>query len=131
MIYIGNFLHLTNQQNRDEMERRHGEFHLMVAAETVDQALALFKQRIVDLRADSAFFEGKCTVFLNQILGFEKIDREEAFMLNYKSVAGDPLMPFIGCSLPTDEADDCRIFEWEGQNLKSGGKANKLFIEFE
>jgi len=44
MIYIGNFLHLTNQQNRDEMERRHGEFHLMVAAETVDQALALFKQ---------------------------------------------------------------------------------------
>jgi len=131
MIYIGNFLHLTNQQNRTEMERRHGEFHLIVAAESVDQALDLFKQRIIDLRAESAFFEGKCSVFLNQILGFEKIDHQEAFMLNYKSVAGDPVMPFIGCSLPTDEADDCRIYEWEGLNLKSGGKANKLFIEFE
>ncbi len=131
MIYIGNFLHLTNQQNRSEMDRRHGEFHLIVAADSVDQALGLFKQRIIDLQAASAFFEGKCTVFLNQILGFEKIDQQEAFMLNYKSIAGDPAMPFIGCSLPTDEADDCRIYEWEGLNLKSAGKANKLFIEFE
>jgi len=131
MIYIGNFLHLTNQQHRTEMERRHGEFHLMVAADSVDRALELFKQRIVELRGDSAFFEGKCSVFLNQMLGFEKIDNREAFMLNYKSVAGDPVMPFIGCSLPTDDADDCRIFEWEGLNLKSGGKATNLFIEFE
>ena len=131
MIYIGNFLHLTNQQHQAEMERRHGEFHLIVVADDVGRALELFKQRIVDLRESSAFFEGKCAVFLNQILGFEKIDDRQAFMLNYKSIAGDPVMPFIGCSLPTDEADDCRIFEWEGLNLKSSGKANKLFVEFE
>ena len=131
MIYIGNFLHLTNQQHPTEMERRHGEFHLIVDADNVDQALEMFKQRITELRDSSSFFEGKCSVFLNQLLGFEKIDNQEAFMLNYKSVAGDPVMPFIGCSLPTDDADDCRIFEWEGANLKSGGMSRKLFVEFE
>jgi hypothetical protein len=130
MIYIGNFLHLTNQQNQNETDRRHGEFHLIVATETVDQALALFKQRILDLRTGSSFFEGSCSIFLNQILGFDQISDQEAFMLNYKSVAGDPAMPFIGCSLPTEDGDDCRIFQWEGSNLKSGGNAKKLFVEF-
>lgn len=131
MIYIGNFLHLTNQQQPTEMERRHGEFHLMVTADSIDRALELFREKIAALRENSAFFEGKCSVFLNQILGFETIDDQEAFMLNYKSVAGDPVMPFIGCSLPTNDSDDCRIFEWEGLNLKSGGKSNKLFVQFE
>ena len=46
MIYLGTFLHLTNQEERSESERRHGEFCLIVQAEDRDQAIRLFKERI-------------------------------------------------------------------------------------
>ena len=31
MIYIGKFLHTTNQQEKNEDKRRHGEFNLVVS----------------------------------------------------------------------------------------------------
>jgi len=39
MIYIGKFLHATNQQETDESERRHGEFNLIVEADNQDTAV--------------------------------------------------------------------------------------------
>ena len=39
MIYIGKFLHATNQQETEESERRHGEFNLIIEAENQDAAV--------------------------------------------------------------------------------------------
>lgn len=131
MLYIGNFLHLTNQNKQQETERRHGEFHLLVESESAVAALELFKRKIVEMRNTSTFFEGQSTIYLNQILGFPAFSDQEAVMVNFKSVAGDPSMPYIGCTLPTEDADDCRIYTWEGSRLVAGGKQTSLLIEFE
>ena len=48
-------------------------------------------------------------------------------MLNYKSIAGDPLMPFIRCSLPNDMTDSCRLFDWENNAPEIDGQQEKLF----
>ena len=36
MIYIGKFLHATNQQNKSRSKRRHGEFSLLVSASLLE-----------------------------------------------------------------------------------------------
>jgi len=130
MIFIGNFLHLTNQEKRTEAERRHGEFNLIVEAEQTEKAIHLFKERIIELRESSNFFEGDCSVFFNQLTGVEKFSKSKATMLNYKSIAGNPVMPFIGCSLPNSEGDDCSIYEWNDVTLEIDSEKSDLFIEF-
>ena len=52
-------------------------------------------------------------------------------MLNYKSVAGDPVMPFIRCSLPNDLSDSCRISDWKNNAPEIDGDEEKLFLRFE
>jgi len=51
-------------------------------------------------------------------------------ILNFKSIAGDPLMPFIACSVPTEETDACRIFDWNNNELEVDGNNKKLFLTF-
>ena len=46
MIYIGKFLHATSQQKKEESERRHGEFNLIIEAEDQDSAVDKFRKRI-------------------------------------------------------------------------------------
>lgn len=129
MIYIGNFLHQTNQEEVSESERRHGEFNLIVQAETRDAAIQLFKERILKQKKISGFFEGDCVIYFIELLEFEKIP-EEAMVLNFKSIAGDPLMPFIACSVPTEKTDACRIFDWNNDELEVDSKNKKLFMAF-
>ncbi|NIS17460.1 MAG: hypothetical protein GWO41_13840, partial [candidate division Zixibacteria bacterium] len=50
MLYLGKFLHMTNQQAEEESERRHGEFNLIVEAEDSQAALEFFKARIIESR---------------------------------------------------------------------------------
>ena len=52
-------------------------------------------------------------------------------MFNYKSIAGDPMMPFIRCSLPNDLADTCRLFDWKNNIPEIDGHTEKLFLQFE
>jgi len=130
MMYIGNFLHQTNQEETSESERRHGEFNLIVQAESRDAAIGLFKERIQRQRETSGFFEGDCSIFFVELLEFEKIPETEAMILNFKSIAGDPLMPFIACSVPTGETDACRVIDWNNNGLEVDGKTNKLFLTF-
>jgi hypothetical protein len=129
MIYFGNFMQLTNQQAPSESERRYGEFSLVVEADDYDAAVDQFKQRIKEYRETSSLFEGECTIFFTQLLEFVDFPRQAA-MLNYKSFAGDPMMPFIGCSLPDSDDDSCKIYNWEENNLEVGGHRGKLFLEF-
>ncbi len=131
MIYIGNLLYLSNQQSASENERRHGEFNLIVEADSNEAAMVMFRDRIVELREGSALFEGKCRIYFNQLLELDRVSRMEATMVNLKSVAGDPTMPYIACTLPTEMANDCRIFNWDEKQPEIDGKKEETFLEFE
>jgi hypothetical protein len=131
MVFIGTFLYATNQQAVAELDRRHGEFTLLVEAEDNKGAISLFKTRIDDIRRGSEFFEGNCTIYFNQLLDFHNFPRSEAMLINIRSIAGDPLMPFIGCSIPNGETDNCRIFNWSENMPEIDGQNEVVFMEFE
>jgi hypothetical protein len=130
MIFIGKFFYLTNQQEIEEQERRHGEFDLIVEAQEGEDAFMKFKQRIGELRDKGDFFQGQTRIFFIQLLEIDRFPRHQALMLNLKSTAGDPLMPFIGCSIPSDQADACRIYDWKNNEPEIDGQNEKLFLEF-
>lgn len=131
MIFIGNFLFLNNQEQTEETERRHGEFNMIVKADNSGDAIAMFKERILDFKAQKDFFTGKCSIFFTQLLEFEGFPGQKAMMLNFKSISGDPVMPYIACSLPSEEGDWCRIFNWNNNTPEIDGKSENLFLEFE
>jgi hypothetical protein len=130
MIYIGEFFYTNNQQEAEEQDRRHGEFNLIVEADHSEQAITLFRERIIEFREASDFFEGDCSIFFIRLLEFENFPRTKALMLNYKSTAGDPLMPFIGCTIPSDQTDSCRIYSWKEKQPEIDGQNENLFLEF-
>ena len=130
MKFVGMFSHMTNQEQVSEADRRHGEFILIVDAENVEQAIHMFRDRIVEDRNRKQFFEGVCKVFLVQLLEFDEFPKRAAAMLNYKSIAGDPMMPFISCTVPTDQQDWCSIHDWNEDRPEVDGQVEDLFIEF-
>lgn len=131
MIYIGSFLHTTNQQEESEADRRHGEFNLLIDAESREAALHLFRERIDHFRKTTALFEGECRIFLSRLLEFDEISKANAILTNYKSMAGDPLMPYIGCSYPSEDTDGCRIINWNDNTPEIDGRDGQLFMKFE
>ncbi|MEJ2221974.1 MAG: hypothetical protein P8X80_14305 [Desulfobacterales bacterium] len=130
MLFIGKFLHMTNQQSTEESQRRHGEFNLIVQAKNSQEAVEYFKERIIDSRENSDLFEGDCAIYIAHLLELEEFPRERAKMLYYKSVAGDPVMPYISCSAPNGETDGCRILNWMKNRPEIDGADANLFLEF-
>jgi hypothetical protein len=130
MLYIGKFLHMTNQQSTDESERRHGEFNLIVQAQNSQEAIEYFKERIIDSRENSDLFEGECAIYIAHLLELEEFPSDRAKMLYYKSIAGDPVMPYISCSTPNGETDGCRILNWMKNRPEIDGEDANLFLEF-
>jgi hypothetical protein len=130
MLYIGKFLHVTNQQKAEESERRHGEFNLIVQAENGQTAVERFKERIVDSRESSDLFEGDSSIYIVHLLELEEFPSDRARVLYYKSIAGDPIMPYISCSTPNGETDGCRILNWMKNRPEIDGEDANLFIEF-
>lgn len=130
MIFVGNFLVLTDQEKIQETERRHGEFNLIVEAPNAPDALVHFKDCIVEHRRSSDFFQGDCSFFLIQLLEFNRLPTHGAMLLTYKSTVGDPSLPYISCLVPGRETDGCRIFDWEGKRPQIDGHAENLFLEF-
>lgn len=131
MIYLGNFVHYTNQQDENELNRRHGEFHLIVQADSSDSAIELFERRIREAKEASELFEGRCRIYFTQLLEFDTLPSEHAALLNFKSVAGDPAMPYIGCTIPSREQEVCRIFDWNRSAPSIDGEAEDLFLQFD
>ena len=72
MLYIGKFLHMTNQQEAEESNRRHGEFNLIVEAENGQAAVERFKERIIDSRENSDLFEGDSSIYIVHLLELEE-----------------------------------------------------------
>jgi hypothetical protein len=130
MYFIGNFQYLTALQQENDKERRHGLFSMMVQAESADQALEKFRLRLSTFRDSSSFFEGHCTVFISQLLEFDQVPQNEAVMLNFRSYAGDPILPFISCVVPTEKSNACTIHEWKSNHPMTEGREDSLFMEF-
>ena len=131
MIYIGKFLHATNQQKTKEEDRRHGEFNLIIEAEDQNSAIEKFKARINEFRESSDLFEGDCFIYMVHFLELEEFPQDRARMLYYKSIAGDPVMPYISCSAPSGEADGCKILNWMENRPELDGENTNVFIHFE
>jgi len=130
MYFIGNFQYLTDQQNASEEDRRHGAFSMLVQADSADQALGKFRQRLIAFRNSAAFFEGHCTIYISQLLEFNQVPQQDAIMLNFKSFVGDPVLPFIACVVPTEQSNTCTIHEWQENQPLTEGQEDSLFIEF-
>ena len=131
MYYIGNFKHFTDQEHEKTADRRHGDFNMMVDAESAPQALELFRQRLKAFRSASSFFTGQCRIYVTQLLEFESIPYQEAVLLNLKSFAGDPIMPFIACVVPTEQSDACSIHDWQQRTPTTEGQPDGLLIQFD
>jgi hypothetical protein len=131
MYFIGNFTYTTNQEETVEKDRRHGEFSLIIDAQTPYLALQKFKDRIVKYRMQSDLFQGDCFIYLIQLFELDQLPVDEPMMFNYKSIAGDPMMPFIRCSMPNDLTDTCRLFDWKNNIPELDGQREKLFLQFE
>jgi len=131
MYFIGNFTYATNQEETLEKDRRHGEFSLIIDAENPYLAILEFKDRIVKYRKMSDLFQGDCFIYLIQLFEFDQFPTDEAMMFNYNSIAGDPMMPFIRCSMPNDLTDTCRLFDWKNNIPEIDGQKEKLFLQFE
>ena len=130
MIYIGKFLHATNQQQSKESDRRHGEFNLIIEAEDEKKAVDKFRERIVEFRQSTDLFEGDCFIYMVHLLELAEFPRDRARMLYYKSIAGDPVMPYISCSAPSGEADGCRILRWLENRPELDGQDANIFLHF-
>jgi hypothetical protein len=130
MLYIGNFLFVTNQQDAKENSRRHGSFNMVVEALYESEALQLFRQRISEYRQECNFFEGRCRIFVVNIMEFNRTPKKHAVMLNYKSFAGDPMLPYIECAAPLAQKNACSIHEWIDNHPSTEGKKDQLFLEF-
>jgi hypothetical protein len=127
---MGSFYYVSNQEEELDTNRRHGEFNLTIEADSTEVAVKLFKSRIMALQKSRVFFGGDCSIFFTQLQEFEELPRTEALILNYKSYAGDPFMPFIGCIIQSDQVDGCRIYTWEDSIPEIDGKNQKVYLEF-
>ncbi len=130
MIYIAKFLHATNQQKDKEANRRHGEFNLIIEAADQNNAIDKFKERLAQYRETTDLFEGDCFIYMVHLLELEEFPRDHARMLYYKSIAGDPVMPYISCSAPSGDTDGCRILSWMENQPELDGQDANIFIHF-
>lgn len=130
MLYIGNFYYFSNQQAQDEETRRHGEFNLIVEADAVNNAVESFMNQILSVRKSGEMLEGDCNIYFSNLIEMDRFPKTNAAMLNFKSVVGDPLIPYIGCTVPTEGADDCKIVSWEDNRPEIEGKGETLFLRF-
>ena len=130
MIYIGKFLHTSNQQKRKESARRHGEFHLIVSAGDQKEALASFRQRIAEMQAATDLFEGASTVYLEHVLEMKSVPKSRAVLFDFQSVVGDPALPTISCQAPSGDTDGCRIVDWQKNRPGFDGSAAIPFATF-
>lgn len=130
MFFLANFTHVTDQQHDSEEERRHGSFSMLVQTDSVEDAMRLFREKVIEFRNSRSFFTGKCALFISELIEFSHFPLDQVLMLNFKSFVGDPVMPFIACVVPDEQSDACTIHEWRNQTPVTDGRKDSIFIEF-
>jgi hypothetical protein len=131
MYFIGQFQFVSDQQAPSESDRRNGSFSMMIEADTMDLALEAFRHRLTSFASSTSFFEGKCKIFITQLLEFDTFPASEAVIVNINSFAGDPIMPSIACVVPTEQSNACSIREWDSNHPTTEGRKDSIFMEFE
>jgi hypothetical protein len=131
MYFMGNFLHVSDQQSTDESDRRHGSFSMMVETDDAEMALERFRDKLLAFRDTTALFEGHCTIYITQLLEFDDFPSQEAVIVNFNSFAGDPVMPFISCVVPDERNNACSIHEWHSNHPTTEGRKNSIFLKFD
>jgi hypothetical protein len=131
MYFIANFQHLTDQEQTEERNRRNGAFSMMVQAESSQIALEKFRQRLISFRNTSMLFDGHCKIYISQLIEFDKFPADEAVLLNFTSVVGDPVLPHIACVVPTEQSNACNIHEWNNNHPFTEGQMDSLFLSFD
>lgn len=131
MYFFANFKHFTDQQQKKESNRRHGDFSMLVQADSLEEAMNLFRQKVIDFRSAGSFFSGNCTVYISELIEFTRFTKNETIMLNYQSFVGDPTLPFIACVVPDENSDACTIHHWQGNQPATEGRQDTLFLKFE
>jgi len=131
MYFIGNFQHVSEQEAADANNRRHGNFSMMVDAPDMESALEKFKQRLIEFRKSTSFFDGQSTIYITQLLEFDNFPTEDAVIVNFNSFAGDPVLPFIACVVPSEESNSCSIHEWDRNQPITEGRKDSVFLQFE
>lgn len=104
---------------------------MMVQSPSSQLALEKFREKLVAFRQSATFFEGRCNIYISQLLEFNEVPQDHAVMLNFRSYAGDPLLPFIGCIVPTEITNACTIHEWKQNHPTTEGREDSLFLTFE
>jgi hypothetical protein len=130
MIYIGNFIYMSNQQSEEEGERRHGDFSMIIEADGSEQAIDRFRDRLGQYQRHNAFFEGECKIYFVKLLEFDRFPNSHAVMINFKSYAGDPILPFIECAIPSEASDGCKISDWTNLGPSINGETEEVFVSF-
>jgi hypothetical protein len=64
-------------------------------------------------------------------LELSEFPKDRARMLYYKSIAGDPSMPYISCSAPSGDSEGCKILNWMERTPELDGQDANLLIRFE
>jgi hypothetical protein len=64
------------------------------------------------------------------LLELNQFPQDRARMLYYKSIAGDPDMPYISCSAPSGDTEGCKILNWMERRPELDGQDANLFIQF-
>ncbi len=131
MYFIGHFEFVSDQQAEQENDRRHGNFSMMIEAESMELALDAFRLRLKSFKSSTDFFNGKCTLFITQLLEFNQFPQSEAVIVNIKSFAGDPIMPSISCIVPTEQSNACSIREWDRNHPTTEGRKDSIFLQFD
>ena len=131
MYFIGHFQYVSDQQAPKENDRRHGSFSMMIETDTTDAALEAFRQRLTRFKALTHLFNGRSTIFITQLLEFDKFPDSEAVIVNINSFAGDPILPSIACVVPTEQSNACRIREWDSNHPTTEGRKDSIFLQFE
>jgi hypothetical protein len=131
MYFIGNFQHVSDQEATDQNDRRHGNFSMLVDALDTESALARFKERLIEFRKTTSFFDGQCTIYITQLLEFENFPTQEAVIVNLNSFVGDPVLPFISCIVPSEKSNSCSIHEWDENHPTTEGRKDSVFLQFE
>ena len=94
MYYIGNFQYVADRQNRSENDRRYGDFSMVAKAESSEDALQLFRRKLVSFReklnykhdpADAE--EETLRQVFNRLISFLfEINQDDAFRGTYSLV---------------------------------------------
>lgn len=127
MLYLGHFYFDGEDLSGEESC---GHFTCLAEAADIDAAVKKFKDHIYEMKEGEGLFEGRISIYLDDIIEIEKIP-DKAIAVDFISSSGDPPKS-VGCSLPSENCEGCTVYDWipEGAEEDEDFEAEP-FVQFE